>query len=75
VISAHETLKQWFSKNIQFIQYLPFASIVNTPIQLLFGSQNGNNLMLCQIIWILLFYVLDLIISEKILKFQRHIGG
>lgn len=60
---------------IRIIQYLPFASIVNTPIQLLFGSQNGNNLMLCQIIWILLFYVLDLIISEKILKFQRHIGG
>jgi hypothetical protein len=27
VISAHETLKQWFSKNIQFIQYLPFGMI------------------------------------------------
>ena len=60
---------------VRIIQYLPFASIVNTPIQLLFGSQNGNNLMLCQIIWILLFYVVNLIISEKILKFQRHIGG
>ena len=60
---------------IRIIQYLPFASIVNTPIQLLFGSQNGNNLILCQIIWILLFYVFNLIISEKILKFQRHIGG
>lgn len=66
----------FFPKNyINFIQYLPFASIVNTPIQIFFDFSKNLKLLCVQFIWIVLFFIINYFFTEKILKIQRHIGG
>ena len=65
----------WPQKLIEYIQYLPFALIINGPIEVFLGSQNGVPIIEGQIIWIIIFIAIHYCFTEQILANQKHIGG
>ncbi|MGL5438951.1 MAG: ABC-2 family transporter protein [Filifactoraceae bacterium] len=57
------------------VKYLPFALIVNAPIEVLLGTQDIIKIAGIQSLWIGIFIVINGCFSEKILSRQQHIGG
>lgn len=60
---------------LEIVKYLPFALIINGPIEVLLGRGNHWIVLLGQSIWIMFFLVVNDRLSERTLARQRHIGG
>lgn len=59
-------------------QYLPFSSMVYTPVMIYLGKYTGSTLcfmLLRQLIWVILLYVLGSLIWKKVTKRLVVLGG
>ena len=59
-------------------QYLPFSSMIYTPVMIYLGKYTGQTLyfmLLRQFIWVILLYVLGSLIWKKVTKRLVVLGG
>ena len=63
----------WPDDLVVFVRYLPFASIINSPIEVAFNE--NLYLLLIQISWIVLLKLINHFVTDKVLSKQHHIGG
>lgn len=65
----------WPENLSRLVKVLPFALIINSPIEVSLGNTSLLKTLVLQIIWIVFFGLINKIITEKILCKQEHIGG
>lgn len=59
-------------------QFLPFSSMIYTPVMIYLNKYTGKTLyfmLLCQLIWVILLYILGSLIWKKVTKRLVVLGG
>lgn len=65
----------WPEKISRLVKILPFALIINAPIEVSLGNKSVLGTVMFQLIWIFIFLVINKVFIEKVLSKQEHIGG
>lgn len=65
----------WPEKLSRMVKVLPFALIINAPIEVSLGNQSVLETVILQLIWIIIFLITNKVFIERILSKQEHIGG
>lgn len=65
----------WPENALRFVKILPFALIINSPIEVSLGNASLLKTLVLQLTWITFLGLINKIITERILCKQEHIGG